>query len=83
MDNTTHNLYAESLSAKVNRLEHTIRELTQLIQQRQNKITHLESINESIKTESKRRTDIIINLTDQVNYWRDLAGYDSKSIKFK
>lgn len=31
MSNTKHNLYSESLSAKINRYEHTIRELTQLI----------------------------------------------------
>ena len=35
MDNTTHNLYSESLSAKINRLEHTIRELTALLTQRE------------------------------------------------
>jgi len=35
MDNTKHNLYTESLSSKINRLEHTIRELTALVSQRE------------------------------------------------
>jgi len=32
MDNTNHNLYTESLSAKVNRLEQTIQELKNIIE---------------------------------------------------
>ena len=48
MENTKINLYTESVSAKINRLEHTIRELTQLIQQKQNKINQQEAINKSI-----------------------------------
>lgn len=35
MNNTKHNLYTESLSSKINRLEHTITELTQLVKQRE------------------------------------------------
>ena len=35
MNNTKHNLYTESLSSKINRLEHTIRELTSLLTQRE------------------------------------------------
>ena len=32
MDNNTHNLYKESLSAKISRLEQTIRELKNIIE---------------------------------------------------
>ena len=43
MNNTTHNLYSESLSAKVNRLEHTIRELITMIEKKNDIIKRLEN----------------------------------------
>ena len=66
MDNTKHNLYAESLTSKINRLEHTIRELTQLLQQRQNKINHLEAINKSVSNEQRELRNINSRLREKL-----------------
>ena len=51
MDNTKHNLYTESLSSKINRLEHTIRELTTMIEQKNNRINILEDENINLNEE--------------------------------
>ena len=83
--NTKHNLYTESLSAKINRLTQTIQELKNIIKQREdlnrtltNEVIELNELNSTLikgkeidKRVIKDRTDIIINLTDQVNYWQD------------
>ena len=51
MDNTKHNLYTESLSSKINRLEQTIRELTTMIEQKNNRINILEDENINLNEE--------------------------------
>ena len=58
MDNTRHNLYTESLSSKINRLEHTIRELTSLLTK--------------IEDENKTLSNKIIELNTELTLIKEL-----------
>ena len=53
MENTTHNLYAESLSAKVNRLEQTIEEIKALYSY---KVEEINKLNKEIEVYKQNET---------------------------
>ena len=70
MESTTHNLYAESLSAKVNRLEQTIEEIKALYGYRQEEVNKLnKEITAYQQNEIKSKIEIR-SLIEQVNYWK-------------
>ena len=77
MENTQHNLYAESLSAKVNRLEHTIRELknlnSMLIKGQQIDKKAYKQATEIRDKKIEKQDEIIVSLVDQVNYWKSIV----------
>ena len=59
MENTTHNLYSESLSAKINRLEQTIEEIKALYSYKQEEINTLQDYILKIKqNETKQKIEI-------------------------
>ena len=77
MENTNHDLYKESLSAKINRLEMTIKELkglnSMLIKgQEIDKKRYKEAV--SIRDKKiDRLTNTVNSLIDQVNYWKSIV----------
>ena len=59
MENTSHNLYQESLSAKINRLEQTIREIQGVYKCRQEEVDTLQDYILEIKqNETKQKIEI-------------------------
>ena len=77
MENTNQDLYKESLSARINRLEQTIQELknlnSMLIKGQQiDKRRYKEAV--SIRDKKiDRLTNTVNSLIDQVNYWKSIV----------
>ena len=85
MENTTQDLYKESLSARINRLEQTIQELKKLntmLIKGQNIDKRAYEQATSIRDKKIDKQDkTIVSLCEQVEHWKDLYLYSiNKSV---
>jgi len=85
MENTTQNLYKESVSARINRLEQTIRELknlnTMLIKGQNIDKRAYEQATSIRDKKIDKQDKTIVSLCEQVEHWKDLYLYSiNKSV---